>query len=174
MPGLLSLGARSKVTTQRRPRMLSGPLRKERTSNQEATKDWENLTDPGDIKDTFWKLCHTVHSKSLPRAKVTEWERSDNGIELPESETVYTDGGCINNGDDNAKASAGIWFGVDDERSVCRLISPWQAGETRAQATPYDGRILAESTLLTDQRGDALTIITPDISDGRMPSYREC
>ncbi|EIM86442.1 uncharacterized protein STEHIDRAFT_57307, partial [Stereum hirsutum FP-91666 SS1] len=31
--------------------------------------------------------------------------------------TVYTDGSCLNNGDDNARAGSGIWFGPDDERN---------------------------------------------------------
>ncbi|KAF9004848.1 hypothetical protein BDZ89DRAFT_1049389 [Hymenopellis radicata] len=39
------------------------------------------------------------------------------GRQAGAQQTVYTDGGCNNNGDDNAVASAGIWFGQDDPRN---------------------------------------------------------
>ncbi|KAF9030590.1 hypothetical protein BDZ89DRAFT_1243555, partial [Hymenopellis radicata] len=105
-----------------------------------------NLTDPGGVQDTFRIFTSGDVCNTLPRAKVTEWERSDNGIEVPERETVYTDGGCLNNGDENAKASAGIWFGPGDGRNKAirlpeHIPQTNQAGETLAPA---------EATLLTD------------------------
>jgi len=43
---------------------------------------------------------------------------------------VYTDGGCINNGKPNAKASIGIYFGYNDPRNVSSLIDGKQTNNT--------------------------------------------
>ena len=44
---------------------------------------------------------------------------------------VYTDGSCINNGDENATAGSGIWFGEGDPRNKAfRVPGPIQSNQT--------------------------------------------
>lgn len=51
--------------------------------------------------------------------------------------TIYTDGSCIHNGDANAQAGSGIWFGQDDERNKSIRVP-----ETMPQ-TNQTGEVLA-------------------------------
>ncbi len=47
-----------------------------------------------------------------------------------EATTAYTDGSCLNNGDLDAKAGSGVWFGQDDERNrSVRLPGPSQSNQ---------------------------------------------
>lgn len=72
--------------------------------------------------------------------------RQARGVEVEdEAVTVYTDGSCLFNGDDDAKAGSGVWFGDDDPRNIsCRVPGTHQsnqAGEIfaiqkAAEATP--------------------------------------
>ena len=43
---------------------------------------------------------------------------------------VFTDGGCSNNGKDNAKAGIGVYFGVNDPRNISRRIQGKQTNNT--------------------------------------------
>lgn len=76
------------------------------------------ITEKGDLKDairifTSGKSCKTTQEQP------TEWVGSENGHDeiLPESKDVYTDGGCMHNGDKNAKAGVGVWFSQNDDRN---------------------------------------------------------
>ncbi|KAI0782454.1 ribonuclease H-like protein [Irpex lacteus] len=54
------------------------------------------------------------------------------GIEVQdEAVTVYTDGSCIHNGDEDARAGSGVWFGNDDPRNIAvRVPGPHQTNQT--------------------------------------------
>ena len=43
---------------------------------------------------------------------------------------VYTDGGCINNGSENAIAGIGIYFGENDTRNVCAKLKGKHSNNT--------------------------------------------
>ncbi|KAK0488257.1 hypothetical protein EDD18DRAFT_1081474 [Armillaria luteobubalina] len=74
-----------------------------------------NLTDAGTLADAFRIFTRGKVCSELPPPRI-DWEESDCGgthdSETPQ--TIYTDGGCTNNGDKNAIASVGIWFGQND------------------------------------------------------------
>ncbi|KAK0494942.1 hypothetical protein EDD18DRAFT_1173210 [Armillaria luteobubalina] len=76
----------------------------------------KNLTDQGSIADAFRIFTEGKVCNELPPPKI-EWETSDYGDPIDLPQTVYTDGGCTNNGDENAVASAGVWFGPNDARN---------------------------------------------------------
>jgi ribonuclease HI/exonuclease III len=45
--------------------------------------------------------------------------------------TIYTDGSCINNGEENAQAGSGIWYGPNDPRNIAlRVPGPTQTNQT--------------------------------------------
>ncbi|KAI0686285.1 ribonuclease H-like protein, partial [Cytidiella melzeri] len=47
-----------------------------------------------------------------------------------EAVTIYTDGSCINNGDFNARAGAGVWYGLNDARNLSiRVPGPIQTNQ---------------------------------------------
>lgn len=95
------------------------------------------------------------------------------GAEIPEEAiTVYTDGSCMNNGDENAAAGSGVWFGHEDPRNIARRVPGTtqtnQAGEVfaitlAARATPP----FAPLHIISDSRYaiDGLTMHLQDWSD---------
>lgn len=99
----------------------------------------KNLTDPGTLADAF---------------------RIFNDSETPQ--TVYTDGGCTNNGDENAIASAGIWFGQNDPRnSAVRLRN--NLGKPSNQLGEITGAYIAtqkaDEAQPLEVKSDSMTVI---------------
>ncbi|RDB23311.1 Transposon TX1 uncharacterized protein [Hypsizygus marmoreus] len=55
----------------------------------------------------------------------------DNDDQAPDSLQVYTDGSCLKNGDEDARAGSGIWYGPDDGRnSAIRVPGEEQSNQT--------------------------------------------
>ncbi|OSC98505.1 hypothetical protein PYCCODRAFT_1375103, partial [Trametes coccinea BRFM310] len=73
-----------------------------------------SVTEYGTISDALRiftgpsEVCQTIPDMSV--------EQNDN------FETVATDGSCYRNGERNAQAGAGVYFGVDDPRNVCARL----------------------------------------------------
>ncbi|KAK0464008.1 hypothetical protein IW261DRAFT_1347491 [Armillaria novae-zelandiae] len=81
----------------------------------------KNLTDQGNLADAFRIFTEGNVCNELPPPAI-EWEASENGDAQDTIQEVYTDGGCTNNGNENAIASTGVWFGENDPRnSAIRL-----------------------------------------------------
>ncbi|KAF9028474.1 ribonuclease H-like protein, partial [Hymenopellis radicata] len=64
---------------------------------------------------------------------------------------VYTDGGCTKNGDDDARASAGVWFGEDDPRNEAIRL-PKELGKPSNQLGEIIGAYRA--TIVADESED--------------------
>ena len=75
--------------------------------------------------------------------------------------TVYTDGACMNNGDENASAGIGVWYGDEDPRNLSMRVpiaaQSNQTGElmavlmaTRNHPLNEDLRILSDSRYVID------------------------
>lgn len=91
----------------------------EKAQNKKARDENEpikfdpNVTEKGPISKGFRIFTD-------PNAKMHQqpWrQRSRVQDENNENITVYTDGSCENNGQEDARAGAGIWYGPDDERN---------------------------------------------------------
>ena len=70
---------------------------------------------------------------------------------------VYTDGSCINNGDDDAKAGCGIWFGENDPRNCSiRVPGKEQFNQTGEIIAIYKAIDMANATshlqIMTDSK----------------------
>ncbi len=92
-----------------------------------------------------------------------DWEYSDDGRQAGAHQTVYTDGGCNNNGDDNAVASAGIWFGQDDPKNES-LRLPEALGKPSNQlgeiTRAYRASVIADKTEDLTMLSDSMTMIS--------------
>ena len=91
---------------------------------EERTFDRSNETD--ELKDAITIFGRTMNEPTgISR---TAPEREDPNT--PET-VVYTDGACINNGDENAAAGSGIWYGDNDPRNVsARVACKEQSNQT--------------------------------------------
>jgi ribonuclease HI len=65
---------------------------------------------------------------------------------------VSTDGGCINNGADNAKASCGVFFGIKDPRNIGFMLPGTLQTNNRSEILSATLGVLAldEGTVFTD------------------------
>ena len=89
---------------------------------------------------TTWKECQSSVI-GFPNARFKKFETKEEAEqfirpelvsinEVSETEYVYTDGGCSNNGKRNAVAGIGIFFGIGDPRNVSRRIEGKQTNNT--------------------------------------------
>jgi len=46
---------------------------------------------------------------------------------------IFTDGCCLNNGDKNAKAGIGIWFGIDNPKNISKKLEGEKHTNNRAE-----------------------------------------
>ena len=73
---------------------------------------------------------------------------------------VYTDGACVNNGQENAMAGMGIYFGDDDPRNVSKRGVGKQSNNTAEL-----GAIIEAYTIIKDdvENGKVVTIVSDSI-----------
>lgn len=73
---------------------------------------------------------------------------------------VYTDGACVNNGQENAMAGMGIYFGDDDPRNVSKRVVGKQSNNTAEL-----GAIIEAYTIIKDdlENGKVITIVSDSI-----------
>ena len=73
---------------------------------------------------------------------------------------VYTDGACVNNGQENAMAGMGIYFGDDDPRNVSKRVVGKQSNNTAEL-----GAIIEAYTIIKDdvENGKVVTIVSDSI-----------
>ncbi|KAK0459915.1 ribonuclease H-like protein [Armillaria novae-zelandiae] len=121
----------------------------------------KNLTDQGNLVDAFQIFTEGNVCNELPPVAI-EWEVSENGDAHNTIQEVYTDGGCTNNGKENAIASAGVWFGENDPRnSATRLHN--SLGKPSNQLGEVTGAYLAtrvaDETQPLKMYSDSLTMI---------------
>ena len=73
-----------------------------------------SVTEKMNLADCFRIFTDPDRLSNTP----AERQRQARGINIPEERiTVYTDGSCIDNGKENAKAGAGIWFVEGDPQN---------------------------------------------------------
>lgn len=76
-----------------------------------------SVTAPGSLAQNFRIFTNPNARCSIPAY------RKRTLVQIAEEEiTVYTDGSCINNGNENAACGSGIWFGTDDPRNTSLRI----------------------------------------------------
>tara|TARA_B100001564_G_scaffold355703_1_gene368487 strand:+ start:1755 stop:2423 length:669 start_codon:yes stop_codon:yes gene_type:complete len=73
---------------------------------------------------------------------------------------VYTDGACVNNGQENAMAGMGIYFDDDDPRNVSKRVVGKQSNNTAEL-----GAIIEAYTIIKDdvENGKVVTIVSDSI-----------
>ena len=80
---------------------------------------------------------------------------------IPQETTVYTDGACINNGNENARAGSGVWYEDNDPRNLSiRVAGKVQSNQTgelvavllavRNHPPDEDLRIISDSRYVID------------------------
>lgn len=78
-----------------------------------------SMTTRGDLSAIVRVFVDPLINKPLPAHRIS------NSLSVErETTTVYTDGSCINNGNLNAKAGSGIWFGTNDRRNKAIRLPP--------------------------------------------------
>ena len=90
------------------------------------------IFDPSVTEKTSLADCFRIFTDPNRLSNVpAERQRQARGINIPEeSITVYTDGSCMDNGKENAKAGAGIWFAEGDSRNkAIRIPGPNQTNQ---------------------------------------------
>src|SRR5436190_13702749 len=100
-----------------------------------ANKEAEILNNPITFnpKISTTKVKHmfrifTGKNNENPESATREPDLNTNTTQ--ETTTVYTDGACINNGDENAQAGSGIWYGENDTRNkALRVPGPIQTNQ---------------------------------------------
>lgn len=96
-----------------------------KTSNKIARKENTGITfDPSVTEKANLADCFRAFTDPDKILKTpAERQRQGRGINIPEeSITVYTDGSCIKNGKENARAGAGIWIAEGDIRNKALKI----------------------------------------------------
>lgn len=75
---------------------------------------------------TTWEECKQ-NIENVENAKYKKFATIDDALEFVEENSnsifVYTDGSCINNGSENAKAGIGIYFKKDDPRNLSKELT---------------------------------------------------
>jgi ribonuclease HI len=79
---------------------------------EEGEKIVEKTSEATDTRDAI-----TIFNDP-PTTQIPLENPSGEGEAPPTTTTVYTDGACINNGHENARAGSGVWYGDDDPRNV--------------------------------------------------------
>ena len=74
---------------------------------------------------TSWNECSN-YIKDFPNPIFKKFETIEEATsfidDFDKTLYIYTDGACINNGNENARAGIGIYFGKDDNRNVSREL----------------------------------------------------
>lgn len=73
---------------------------------------------------------------------------------------VYTDGACANNGQTNAMAGMGIYFGDDDPRNVSRKVEGKQSNNTAELGAIIEAYTIIKGDL---EKGKVVTIVSDSI-----------
>jgi len=132
------------IELERNPEEAGSTFKRDNTTN--SLKDaitifGETLNEPTDV------------TKTAPRRE---------GIDNDEFETtVYTDGACIDNGSETARAGSGVWYGTSDPRDLSvRVAGKEQSNQTGELVAvllavkshpPYkDLRIISDSRYVID------------------------
>ena len=63
-----------------------------------------------------------IFTKKENLLSATTLRTSEDETQTSVEETVYTDGSCVNNGTDDAKAGIGVWFGPRDPRNMAGRV----------------------------------------------------
>ena len=86
-----------------------------------------SVTEKSNLADCFRVFTDPERISNAP----AERQRQTRGINLPEENiTVYTDGSCMNNGKENARAGAGIWISEENPQNrAIRIPGPNQSNQ---------------------------------------------
>jgi len=127
----------------------------------ENTEDDEGVVfDPANETETL-KDAITIFGETLTEpAGITKPAPCDHEINARET-IVFTDGACINNGKENARAGSGVWYGDNDPRNLSvRVALQEQSNQTgeliaallaiRNQPPNENLRIMSDSKYLVD------------------------
>jgi ribonuclease HI len=123
-----------------------------------------NITVEGPLANAFRIFTEGPKSNALPPPD------QDVSNEEQQCTSVYTDGSCINNGDADAEAGAGIFFEIDDPRNRSIRI-PGELTQTN-----QTGEIIAIKEAVENFPKDARLMLVSDsrtVLDG-LNKYREC
>lgn len=84
-----------------------------------------SLTEDGDISNLMRVFINPTYDGVEPARRPAQ------GVIIPqESKTAYTDGSCLENGDLNARAGFGVWFGPNNPANVsARVPGPAQTNQ---------------------------------------------
>ena len=96
---------------------------RDNTSNED-NRDPKNMGTNFDTNNetTQMKDAITVFGDLDPSPIQLQVPIPGNGETSQETTLIYTDGACINNGDENAQAGSGIWYGDNDPRNISERV----------------------------------------------------
>ncbi|KAJ3919310.1 ribonuclease H-like protein [Lentinula edodes] len=113
------------------------------TDDESQIFDWRTTT-KGTLSDAFRIFTSDERSNEIPTQNAWNQNETRNQVE------VYTDGSCINNGDDNATAGAGI-FSKDDPTLTCAIRIPSTLKQTNQTGEIIGLKQAAEKAHLKDE-----------------------
>lgn len=97
------------LTTRRRRKNAEANLE----SHTAAVLFDPSVTVEDDLASTIRAFCDSDATCTRPAHRP-----ADHPAVLQDAIPIYTDGSCINNGDADARAGSGVWFGPDDPRNI--------------------------------------------------------
>jgi ribonuclease HI len=114
------------------------------------------------IFDTWAECQQSVKGFKNALYRKTETKEEAEAFILPEDHHepayyVYTDGSCLHNGQRNATAGIGIFFGVEDPRNVSKCIEGKQSNNTAELTALIETFVILEDDI---QKGIAITIVS--------------
>ena len=141
-------------TVERNPARSPDPASRQPPEDEGIVFDPSNDTDK--LKDAITIFGSTM-SEPTGVTKTTPGNRDENSLET----VVYTDGACTNNGEENACAGSGVWYGNEDPRNRSERVplkeQSNQTGEliailiaVRNQPPDIDLRIMSDSKYAID------------------------
>ena len=159
-------------------RMQPVTVHEERSDPEEEGTTFNRDNETDELKDAITIFGETMAEPT----DITKTAPRREGV-IPRETTAYTDGACIDNGSENAKAGSGVWYGDNDPRnSSTRVAYKEQSNQTgelvavllavRNHPPDEDLRIISDSRYVIDgltknikqwERRDWLNVENKDI-----------
>ena len=135
-------------------------------ANGRSIKIFSNWSDCSDsvkgFKNAVFKKFETMEEAEMFMQIHNEQIHTENkpDIEIEEDTSidyyVYTDGGCSNNGQTNATAGIGIFFGLNDTRNVSKQIKGKQTNNTAELSAIIETYAIIEKDVLIHGKNIAI------------------
>ena len=91
-------------------------------------------------------------NNNIPKQNNIIMNSKDDNVVFNPDYYVYTDGACSNNGQDNALAGIGIFFGINDNRNISKQIEGKQTNNTAELSAIIETYYIIENDILNGKK----------------------